>query len=109
MVKKTMPPNWLIRLPAEVSAFTTLVFTFLFFEICKSLPVESENVFTNPTYIERELYLKRKRLASKLQNPRLLNISFRTFRHWKAAMEYHETRDILHVNNFWDTKTSTTR
>ncbi len=30
-------------------------------------------------------------------NPRLLKITFRTFRHWKGTMEYHKTRDILHV------------
>jgi integrase len=42
----------------------------------------------------------RKRLALKLQNPRLLRISFHTFRHWKATMEYHKTKDILHVKSF---------
>lgn len=40
---------------------------------------------------------QRKRLAQKLQNPRLLKISFHTLRHWKATMEYHKTKDILHV------------
>jgi integrase len=39
----------------------------------------------------------RKILASKLGNPRLLQISFHTFRHWKATMEYARTKDILHV------------
>ena len=45
------------------------------------------------------LYSKRqrKRIASKLGNPRLLRISFHTFRHWKATMEYAKTKDILHV------------
>ena len=43
-------------------------------------------------------YMKlRKRLSHKLQNPRLLEISFHTFRHWKATMEYYKTKDILHV------------
>ena len=42
----------------------------------------------------------RKRLARKLGNPRLLQITFHTFRHWKATMEYHKTRDILHVMRF---------
>jgi site-specific recombinase XerC len=42
----------------------------------------------------------RRRLASKLQNPRLLAIHFHTLRHWKATMEYHYTKDILHVKNF---------
>ena len=40
---------------------------------------------------------QRRRLAEKLQNPRLLKISFHTLRHWKATMEYHKTKDILHV------------
>jgi integrase/recombinase XerD len=40
---------------------------------------------------------QRKRLAKKLQNPRLLKISFHSLRHWKATMEYHRTKDILHV------------
>ncbi len=34
---------------------------------------------------------QRKRLAYKLQNPRLTRISFHTIRHWKATTLYHET------------------
>jgi integrase len=41
--------------------------------------------------------IQRRRVAEKLRNPRLLRISFHTFRHWKATMEYHKTKDILHV------------
>jgi integrase len=40
---------------------------------------------------------QRKRTAHKLGNPRIIQISFHTFRHWKATMEYHKTKDILHV------------
>ena len=43
------------------------------------------------------LYTQRKRAAKKLDNPRLLKISFVTIRHWKGIMEYHRTKDILHV------------
>ena len=32
-----------------------------------------------------------------LQNPRIMKISFHTFRHFKGTMEYAKTRDILHV------------
>lgn len=39
----------------------------------------------------------RNRLAENLQNPRLKQIHLHTFRHWKATMEYHRTKDILHV------------
>jgi integrase len=40
---------------------------------------------------------QRKRLASKLENPRLLRVTFKTFRHWKGTMEYHRTKDVIHV------------
>jgi integrase len=39
----------------------------------------------------------RNRLADKLQNPRLRQIAFKSFRHWFATMQYHRTKDILHV------------
>jgi len=42
----------------------------------------------------------RKRLAVKLKNPRLLQIHFHTLRHWKATMEYHRTKDVLHTMTF---------
>lgn len=42
----------------------------------------------------------RQRLAHKMQNQRYNRISFHTFRHWKATMEYHKTKDIFHVKNF---------
>ena len=42
----------------------------------------------------------RRRLAAKLQNPRLLQIHFHTLRHWKATTEYHRTKDPLHVMQF---------
>ncbi|MGD0643379.1 MAG: tyrosine-type recombinase/integrase [Candidatus Bathyarchaeia archaeon] len=40
---------------------------------------------------------QRRKAASKLGNPRLLQITFHTFRHWKATTEYHKTKDILYV------------
>jgi integrase len=40
---------------------------------------------------------QRKHAAQKLGNARILQIHFHTFRHWKATMEYHRTKDILHV------------
>jgi integrase len=39
----------------------------------------------------------RKTTARKLNNPRLNQIHFHTFRHWKGTMEYHKTKDIVHV------------
>jgi integrase len=45
----------------------------------------------------RNFDLARKKAAIKLGNPRLMRISLRTLRHFKATMEYQKTRDILHV------------
>jgi site-specific recombinase XerC len=37
--------------------------------------------------------------ANKLQDPRLMQIHFHTFRQSKATIEHHQTRDILQVMN----------
>jgi integrase len=39
----------------------------------------------------------RNNLSAKLNNPRLHEVAFRSFRHWKATTEYHKTKDILLV------------
>ncbi len=58
----------------------------------------SSRVFSRNLNTIRRLYERqRATIARKLQNPRLLRISFHTFRHWKATMEYAKTKDILHV------------
>jgi len=46
---------------------------------------------------QSNFHVQRKNAAFKLQNPRLRQIHFHTFRHWKATIEYHRTKDILHV------------
>ena len=47
--------------------------------------------------IRRNFQHCRKKVATSTQNPRIQKITFHTFRHWKATMEYHKTKDILHV------------
>ena len=39
-------------------------------------------------------------MAAKLNNPRILRITFHTFRHWKATTLYHQTKDIVYVMRF---------
>ena len=70
-------------------------------EMLKNLPRQGERVFPNKTSASlKDTFIRtRKCLAHKLQNPRLLRITFHTFRHWKATMEYHKTKDILYVKN----------
>jgi len=64
-----------------------------------ALPRKNERVFGKATYafMETRFTNTRKRLATKLQNPRLIQIHFHTLRHWKATMEYHRTKDILYI------------
>ncbi|MBS7616931.1 tyrosine-type recombinase/integrase [Candidatus Bathyarchaeota archaeon] len=64
-----------------------------------SLPKTSDRVFgyRHLSSWEGSFSLQRRKAAVKLQNPRLLQIHFHTFRHWKATMEYAKTKDILHV------------
>lgn len=65
----------------------------------QTLPKKHERVFgksskQNKTWLFK---LQRSRLARKLGNPRLNEITFHTLRHWKATTEYHKTKDIIHV------------
>ncbi|MEM2888935.1 MAG: site-specific integrase [Candidatus Bathyarchaeia archaeon] len=63
-----------------------------------SLPKDECRIFTgSPRHFVRGFRRQRKKIALKLQNDRVLHITFHTFRHWKATMEYHKTKDILHV------------
>lgn len=63
-----------------------------------TLPKKSNRVFQGiVTSYQKNFSNQRKRIANKLNNPRLLKIKFTTFRHWKATTEYHKTKDILWV------------
>jgi integrase len=64
-----------------------------------ALPRKNPRVFSNynETTWRRNFLQTRKRNAVKLQNPRLEQITFHTFRHWKGTMEYHRTKDPWHV------------
>lgn len=62
----------------------------------ESITNGSERIFDD-FILRRAFYYKRKTTAYKLSNPQLLEITFITFRHWFGTMEYHKTKDILHV------------
>jgi integrase len=63
------------------------------------LPKISDKLFGNTKCISASVSLmeSRKKIARKLQNPRIAKIHFHLIRHWKGTMEYHETHDIIHV------------
>jgi integrase len=70
-----------------------------------ALPKRHKLIFRNPDIdplasmeaFRRILATQRSRVAQKLQNPRIDRITSKTLRHYKATMEYHRTKDILHV------------
>jgi integrase len=63
-----------------------------------SLPKTHERIFLGRKHSLRcNFELLRNNTAKKLSNPRLKQIHFHTFRHWKGTMEYHKTKDIIHV------------
>jgi integrase len=67
-------------------------------DMLNEMPKETISVFTYNTDVWiRNFARQRKRIAFKTKNSRLGQITFHTFRHWKATMEYHKTKDILHV------------
>jgi len=64
------------------------------------LPRKSERIFPTKRLSTTVNFLQaRKRLARRFNNPRLVRITFHTIRHWKATMEYHKTKDIIHVKD----------
>jgi len=66
-----------------------------------ALPKKGERVFNNTLVSMRSAFFaSRKRAAKKLGNPRLMRITFHTFRHCKATMEYHKTKNLLYVKEF---------
>jgi integrase len=63
-----------------------------------NLAKPTDKVFQTDKHGLRTTYeALRNRTATKLNNPRLKQIHFHTFRHWKATTEYHKTKDIIHV------------
>jgi integrase len=65
-----------------------------------ALPKKGNRIFSSSSSIRSNFYKQRKKLAYKLDNPRLLKITLHTFRHWKATMEYHKNPDPFYLRDF---------
>ena len=58
----------------------------------------NEKVWTSkPKSIRRTFNRIRNNTSKKLGTPNLNRITLKTFRHFKATMEYHKTKDILYI------------
>jgi integrase len=67
-------------------------------DMLNRLPRKNDKVFQITKHGFRETFRRlRNQTAEKLSNPRIRQIHLHTFRHWKATMEYHKTKDIIHV------------
>jgi integrase len=95
--EKNMTIN--INDPEKGSSSRTVKVTEKTVAMLRSLPNKYDPYIFNPrsNALQQTFSTTRKRLAVKLQNPRLKQVHFHTLRHWKATMEYHRTRDILYV------------
>ena len=72
-------------------------------------PHTKEHIFPKrQNHIRSVFDSQRQRTANKLKNPRLLKIGFHTLRHFKGTMEYHITKDIMHVKYILGHKEITT-
>jgi integrase len=70
------------------------------------LPKKTDDVFTTTKHGLRNTFTEiRNRTAKKLNNPRLKQIHFHTFRHWKATMEQHKYKDPWRVKEVLGHKT----
>jgi integrase len=93
--------------PAKYSRPRKLKITEPTLNLIASLPRRNQHVWSPSglkdryceelSHFTRNYSKQRKRIALKLKNPRLNQISLRTFRHWKGTMEYARTKDIVHV------------
>jgi integrase len=66
-------------------------------EMLNNMPRKSEKIFPPVEIMEVTFRYQRNKSAKKLCNPRLQQITFKTFRHWKGTTEYHKTKDPIHV------------
>ena len=79
--------------PRVFNVSTTLI------GMLNSLSKESEKVFgkMNKCSATTCLINQRKRIANRLNNPRIAKIHYHLIRHWYATLLYHKTHDIHHV------------
>ena len=83
--------------PEKGSNPRILPLSIKFVDMLNELPKNTATVFSPVDKMRRNFGKQRKRIAAQIKNTRISQITFHTFRHWKATMEYHKTRDILHV------------
>jgi len=72
-----------------------------------ALPKQWQYIFRNPTVprdtslhtFRRHFITQRRKIAGKIQNPRIESINFKSLRHWRASTLYFRTKDLLLVKD----------
>jgi len=90
-----------INHPGKGSRTRTVKVTTKTIAMLKNLPKKNGDYVFSPNSVasRRGFDQTRKRIAEKMQNPRLLKIHFHTLRHWRASREYERTGDIYAVKD----------
>ena len=84
--------------PAKGSLPRILPLSNKVLDMLNNLPKNRETILpTSQSSFRSGFNKQRIRTSLKLQNNRLMKISFHTFRHFKGTIEYHKTKDIMHV------------
>jgi len=85
--------------PEKGSRARQLKITSRTYAMIMSLPRKNDYLFGDTSFkdFSQYFFIKRKQAVEQFNNPRLQKINFKSLRHFKATMEYHKTKDILHV------------
>jgi len=97
---------WKVRItPEKGSNPRTLPISEKLIRMLNNLPRTSESNrvwgYKNVFYLDKQFRRQRKRIAKKLENPRLLQIHFHTLRHWRATMWLYETDGKIYKVSQW--------
>jgi integrase len=87
-----------INHPEKGSLPITLPISDKLIHMINQMPRNRKTIFSqNKDSLRSNFDYKRKTLADKLNNPRILKIHFHTLRAWKATMTYHDLKDMKEV------------
>jgi integrase len=88
-----------INRPEKNSNARTLKLSDKMIAMLNALPKRKDNKLFNPRVktLQTTFARQRRRITERLQNPRLKEIHFHTFRHYKATKLYYQTGDIMRV------------
>jgi len=97
---------WKVRItPEKGSNPRTLTISETLLRMLNRLPRTAESsrvwIYKNTHYLDKQFRRQRKRVANHLSNPRIMQIHFHTFRHWRATKWLYETDGKIYKVMGW--------